>query len=70
MTAPHSVDYARESKSMSNKYTVIVETIFTVEGDSVDQVDQFVKDNFYTADIDSQDLTNEKESYNIIVKEY
>ncbi len=55
---------------MSNKYTVIVETIFTVEGDSVDQVDQFVKDNLYTADLDSQDLTNEKESYNIFVREY
>lgn len=59
---------------MSNKYTkpytVIVETIFTVHGDSMDEVDEFVKSNVYTADLDSQDLTNEKESYNIFVREY
>jgi hypothetical protein len=52
------------------KYLVTIETIFTVDGESVDAVDSFVKDNFFTADIDSDELPNEKESYNIVIKEY
>lgn len=51
------------------KFAVDINTYFTVEGESKKQVEEFVRAHFYTADIDGDDLTVDKNDYGIEIRE-
>ena len=51
------------------RFAVDINTYFTVYGDSKEQVEEFVRTNFFTADIDSDDLVFQKNDYGIEIVE-
>ena len=51
------------------KFAVDINTYFTVEGESKEQVEKFVLAHLYTATIDGDDLAVDKNDYGIEIRE-
>lgn len=51
------------------KFAVDINTYFTIDGDSKEQVEEFVRANFFTADIEDGELSVEKNDYGIEIRE-
>ena len=50
-------------------FAVDINTYFTVEGESKEQVEEYVKANFFTADIETDNLSAIKNDYGIEIVE-
>jgi hypothetical protein len=51
------------------KFAVDINTYFTVEGETKEQVEEFVRANFYVAEIEKGELEVDMNDYGIEIKE-